>query len=179
MGFCLFGSVAIGARYALARGLAERVLIVDWDVHHGNGTQALVQDEPRIRFVSMHQSPWYPGTGDASEVGPHRTLVNLPMPPGLEPQRYVDELLRGVERATGHWSPDLVLVSSGFDSLRGDPLGGFTLDMAEVDLLTRALASRADAWCGGRIVSVLEGGYVPDRLGEASVVHMRALAGLP
>lgn len=178
MGFCLFGSVAIGARYALAASGAERVLIIDWDVHHGNGTEALVRDESRIRFVSMHQYPWYPGTGDASDVGPHRTLFNVPMAAGLAPQAYVDALLGGIDRATTRWTPDLVLISAGFDSLRGDPLGGFTLEMEHVDLLTREVASRAALWCGGRVVSVLEGGYDPTRLGEASVVHMRALAGL-
>ncbi|MBL8959790.1 MAG: histone deacetylase [Gemmatimonadetes bacterium] len=178
MGFCLFGSVAIGARYALSRPGVERVLIIDWDVHHGNGTEALVREESRIRFVSMHQYPWYPGTGEASEVGPHRTLFNVPMAPGLRPQAYVDALLGAIDRATTRWSPDLVLISAGFDSLRGDPLGGFTLEMEHVDLLTRAVVTRAAAWCGGRVVSALEGGYDPDRLGEASVVHMRALAGL-
>ena len=178
MGFCLFGSVAVGARYALSRQEVERVLIIDWDVHHGNGTEALVRDESRIRFVSMHQYPWYPGTGDASEVGPHRTLFNVPMAPGLAAQAYVDALLGAIDRATTRWSPDLVLISAGFDSLRGDPLGGFTLEMEHVDLLTRAVVSRAAQWCGGRVVSALEGGYDPARLGEASVVHMRALAGL-
>lgn len=178
MGFCLFGSVAIAAHYALARAMAERVLIVDWDVHHGNGTEALVRDEARIRFVSMHQYPWYPGTGEASEVGPHRTLFNVPMAPDLPPQRYVSALLAAIDRATAGWRPDLVLVSAGFDSLRGDPLGGFTLEMEHVDELTRAVVERAAAWCGGRVVSALEGGYNPERLGEAAVVHMRALAGL-
>ncbi len=177
MGFCLFGSVAIGAHYALGGALAQRVLIVDWDVHHGNGTQALVQGDPRIRFVSMHQYPWYPGTGDASEVGPHRTLFNVPMAPGLPAVQYTDALLGAIDRATTGWTPDLVLVSAGFDSLAGDPLGGFTLEMHDVDLLTREIGARADTWCGGRLVSALEGGYHPERLGEACVVHMRALAG--
>lgn len=176
MGFCLFGSVAVAARYALARGLADRVLIVDWDVHHGNGTQALVQDDPRIRFVSMHQYPWYPGTGDAADVGPHRSIFNVPMPPGRPPLVYVDALESAVDRATASWSPGLVLVSAGFDSLRGDPLGGFTLEMEHVDQLTRWLVQGAAAWCGGRVVSALEGGYDPARLGEASLVHLRALA---
>ncbi len=90
MGFCLFGNVAIGAHYARQRHGAERVLIVDWDVHHGNGTQALVEEERDIRFVSMHQWPWYPGTGAADDRGPHNSIWNLPMPPGLAPQVYVD-----------------------------------------------------------------------------------------
>jgi len=178
MGFCLFGNVAIAAHYARARHGADRVLIVDWDVHHGNGTQALVQDEPAIHFVSMHQWPWYPGTGAADDRGPHRSVWNVPMPHSRPPEEYVDALLRAVDAATTGFTPDLVLVSAGFDCLKGDPLGGFTLEMEHVDRLTREMTSRADQWCAGRVVSALEGGYAPERVAEASVVHMRALAGL-
>jgi acetoin utilization deacetylase AcuC-like enzyme len=175
MGFCLFGNVAIAARYARQRHGAGRVLIVDWDVHHGNGTQALVEQEPSIRFVSMHQWPWYPGTGAAHDRGPHRSIWNVPLPGGLPPDRYVDALTRAVDQATDQWVPDLVLVSAGFDSMRGDPLGGFTLELEHVELLTRQMVERAEAWCGGRLVSALEGGYDPDRLGAACVTHLRAL----
>ena len=175
MGFCIFGNVAIAARYARARHGVDRVLIVDWDVHHGNGTQALVENESDIRFVSMHQWPWYPGTGAAEDRGPHGTIWNLPMAPGLPAERYVNALLQAVDTATSNWAPDLVLVSAGFDSLAGDPLGGFTLEMPDIDRLTRELASRAQSWCSGRLVAVLEGGYVPERLGEASVVMMEGL----
>jgi acetoin utilization deacetylase AcuC-like enzyme len=175
MGFCLFGNVAIGARYARARHGVERVLIVDWDVHHGNGTQAMVEEEPNIHFVSMHQWPWYPGTGAAADRGPHDTVWNVPMPAGLEPERYVSAFLGAVDDATEGWTPDLVFISAGFDSLAGDPLGGFTLEMADVDRLTREMVSRAESWCAGRLVSVLEGGYVPERLGEACVTMMEGL----
>jgi acetoin utilization deacetylase AcuC-like enzyme len=175
MGFCLFGNVAIGAHYARASENAERVLIVDWDVHHGNGTQALVEHEPAIRFVSMHQWPWYPGTGAAEDRGPHRNVFNVPMPAGQPRSAYVDALTRAIDRASSGWTPDLVLISAGFDSLRGDPLGGFTLELEDVDALTRQLVSRAEGWCGGRVVSALEGGYAPDRLGAACVTHLRAL----
>jgi len=175
MGFCLFGHVAVGAHYARARHAAERVLIVDWDVHHGNGTQALVQDTRDIRFVSMHQWPWYPGTGAASDRGPHDNVRNVPMPAGQAPEAYVGAFLSAVDAATSGFTPDVVLVSAGFDSLAGDPLGGFTLEMDDVDRLTREMVSRAELWCGGRLVSSLEGGYDPERLGEACVVHMRAL----
>ncbi|HET7456271.1 MAG TPA: histone deacetylase [Gemmatimonadaceae bacterium] len=176
MGFCLFGNVAVAAHYARRRALADRVLIVDWDVHHGNGTQALVEHEPAIRFVSMHQWPWYPGTGAADDRGPHRSVWNVPMAAALAPQRYVDALERAIDAATaGGWTPDLVLVSAGFDSLAGDPLGGFTLELEHVRYLTRAVVERAEQWCGGRVVSALEGGYAPERLGEACVTHMRAL----
>ena len=176
MGFCFFGGVAIAAHYARARHGMSRVLIVDWDVHHGNGTQALVEQEPDIRFVSMHQWPWYPGTGAAEDRGPHQSVFNVPMPAACEPMVYVEALTRAIDRATTSWTPDLILLSAGFDSLRGDPLGGFTLELEHVDALTRQLVERASASCGGRLVSALEGGYNPARLGAACVTHLRGLA---
>jgi len=176
MGFCLFGNVAIAAHYALARPGCERVLIVDWDVHHGNGTQALVEHEPRIHFVSMHQWPWYPGTGAADDRGPLGTIFNVPMAAGLAPEAYVHALLQAVDAATTDFTPDLVLVSAGFDCLSGDPLGGFTLTDTEIGALTRALVSRATTWCDGRLVSALEGGYDPDAVAAAVMVHLAALA---
>jgi len=176
MGFCLFGNIAIAAHYARQQHNVDRVLIVDWDVHHGNGTQALVENSPDIHFVSMHQWPWYPGTGAAEDRGPHRTVWNVPMPAGLPPERYVSAFLRAVDDATHQWTPGLVLISAGFDSLAGDPLGGFTLEMPHVDQLTSEMVTRAQRWCAGRLVSALEGGYAPERLGEACVVMMEALA---
>ncbi|HUF30691.1 MAG TPA: histone deacetylase [Gemmatimonadaceae bacterium] len=175
MGFCLFGAIGVAAHYARSLHNAERVLIVDWDVHHGNGTQALVEHEPSIRFVSIHQWPWYPGTGASEDRGPHRSIWNVPMSAALDPERYVAALERAIDEATTGFVPDLILLSAGFDSLRGDPLGGFTLEMEHVDRMTRGLVERAAAWCGGRLVSALEGGYSPDRLAEACLVHMGAL----
>jgi acetoin utilization deacetylase AcuC-like enzyme len=175
MGFCLFGNVAIGAHYARQKHGAERVLIVDWDVHHGNGTQALVEQERNVRFVSMHQWPWYPGTGAADDRGPHGTIWNVPMPAGLAPRVYVDAFERAIESATADFVPDIVFISAGFDSLAGDPLGGFTLELEHVHELTRFVVERSDGWCAGRVVSALEGGYAPERLAAACVMHMRAL----
>jgi acetoin utilization deacetylase AcuC-like enzyme len=175
MGFCLFGNVALGAHYARVTHGAERVLIVDWDVHHGNGTQAIVEQTADIHFVSMHQWPWYPGTGAADDRGPHRNVWNVPLPGGLPRQRYVDAFLAAVDAAAVGFTPDIVLLSAGFDSMAGDPLGNFTLELDDFDTLTRELVSRAGQWCGGRLVSALEGGYVPDRLGAACVRHLRAL----
>jgi acetoin utilization deacetylase AcuC-like enzyme len=176
MGFCIFNNVAIAARVAQRELGIERVAIVDWDVHHGNGTQALVENEPDIHFVSMHQWPWYPGTGAAEDRGPHRTVWNIPKPAGLEREDYVSSLEQGIDAATKGFVPDLILVSAGFDSLAGDPLGGFTLEVDDFEALTRSLVARADSWCGGRLVSALEGGYAPDRLAQASVRHLAALA---
>ena len=175
MGFCLFGNIGVGARYARARHAAERVLIVDWDVHHGNGTQDLVQDDAGIRFVSMHQWPWYPGSGAADDRGPHNNVWNVPMSAAMAPSVYVEALTAAVDAATLDWTPDIVLLSAGFDCLAGDPLGGFTFEMEHIDALTRMLVARANDWCDGRLVSALEGGYDPARLGDACVAHLRAL----
>ncbi|MEO8945002.1 MAG: histone deacetylase [Gemmatimonadaceae bacterium] len=179
MGFCIFGNVALGARYARKVKGVDRVLIVDWDVHHGNGTQALVQDDPAIRFMSMHQWPFYPGTGAASDRGPHGNVLNIPMAAALDPKEYVEAFEQSLDRIIDGFQPGLILVSAGFDCLAGDSIGGFTLEMEHVDRLTRFVTSRADAACGGRLVSVMEGGYTPGRLGDAVVTHVRALAGLP
>ena len=176
MGFCLFGNVAIAAHYARQRHGAERMLIIDWDVHHGNGTQALVEHERDIRFISMHQWPWYPGTGAAADRGPHQNVWNVPMRASLPAGEYLGALRAAIDAATRGFTPDLLLISAGFDSLRGDPLGGFTLEPEDLAAFTTELVERAKGWCGGRVVSAMEGGYAPDRLGAACVAHMRALA---
>lgn len=175
MGFCLFGNVALAAHYALQHHGAGRVLVLDWDVHHGNGTQALVQDEPRIHLVSMHQWPWYPGSGAAEDRGPHDTVWNVPLPADLPPDRYEAAWNEAVDGASDGFVPDLVLLSAGFDCLAGDPLGGFTLEMEHIDRMTRRLVELAEGWCRGRLVSALEGGYAPDRVAAACMVHMRAM----
>ena len=174
MGFCLFGNVAIAAHAARRAGV-DRVLIIDWDVHHGNGTQALVEHDPAIRFVSMHQWPWYPGSGAAEDRGPRGSVWNVPMAGGLAPDRYREALLGAVDAATDGWRPELVLLSAGFDCLAGDPLGGFTLEVEDIRALTREVVTRAEGWCGGRVVSALEGGYAPDRVAQAVVAHLTAL----
>jgi len=172
MGFCIVNHVAVAASEARVRG-AERVLIVDWDVHHGNGTQAMVEHEPRTHFVSLHQWPWYPGTGAATERGVGNCF-NLPMPPGLPPATYVESLWRGVERATTGWQPDIVLISAGYDAMRGDPLGGFTLEPDHYATWTERLRERFPAV---PIVALMEGGYAPSRLADGVVATVNALAG--
>ena len=123
----------------------------------------------------MHQWPWYPGTGAAEDRGPHRTVWNVPMRANLPRQTYVDALRTAVDAATTGFVPDLVLISAGFDSMAGDPLGAFTLEYEDFETLTRFLVDRATNWCGGRVVSALEGGYAPERLGIACVRHMKEL----
>ena len=171
MGFCLINNIVVVARHAHAAG-RERVLIVDWDVHHGNGTQALVERDPTIRFVSLHQHPWYPGTGLASELGVGN-VFNVPRPPDLPPQRYVDDLWAAVSTATTNWTPDVVLLSAGFDAMHGDPLGGFTLEPPHYAELTHRLRERLPR---APIVGLSEGGYIPSRLAEGTAAHLAALA---
>jgi len=171
MGFCLINNVVVAARAALEERGAARVLIVDWDVHHGNGTQALVAGEPRIRYVSLHQWPLYPGTGRAEERGGRAgNIFNVPRPPGLPRERYVADLDDAVRAATDGWRPDLLLISAGFDALAGDPLAGFTLEPEDY-------ATWVTRWrkIGAPIASVLEGGYVPRRLQQAVAAHLLAL----
>ena len=171
MGFCVINHVAVAAAVARRCG-RERVLIVDWDVHHGNGTQALVEHEPKTRFVSMHQWPWYPGTGAANERGV-RNCFNLPMAPNLPPTAYVETLWRGIELATTNWSPDVVLVSAGYDAMLGDPLGGFTLEPEHFAIWVRRMRER---FADTPIVGLMEGGYAPARLAAGVVATVGALA---
>ncbi len=170
MGFCLINNVVVAARFALEDLAAERVLIVDWDVHHGNGTQSLVERDPRIRFVSLHQSPLYPGTGREDERGVGN-IFNVPRPPGLPRETYVADLNAAVGRATDGWQPNLILISAGFDAMAGDPLAGFTLE-------PDAYATWVREWrkMDVPIGAVLEGGYVPERIRLAAGATVRALA---
>src|SRR3989454_6506367 len=140
MGFCLINNAVVAARHAQQLGKAQ-VLIVDWDVHHGNGTQALVERDASLRYVSMHQYPWYPGTGAEDERGVGN-VFNVPRPPGLPRQVYARDLLAAVDAALEGWPPDLLLVSAGFDSLNGDPLGGFTLEPEDMARWTALLRER-------------------------------------
>jgi acetoin utilization deacetylase AcuC-like enzyme len=170
MGFCLVNNVVVAAYAALAAG-RERVLIVDWDVHHGNGTQALVDTDPRIRFVSLHQHPWYPGTGLASERGVGN-IFNVPRGAGRPPDWYVEDLWEAIAAATRDWRPDIIFISAGFDAMLGDPLGGFTLEPVHYAELTRRLR---ETLRDQPIVGLMEGGYIPARLAEGAAAHCRAL----
>jgi len=170
MGFCLVGNAVLGARRFRALG-RTRVLIVDWDVHHGNGTQALVEHDETVRFVSLHQSPWWPFTGAASERGVGN-VFNVPMPPGLAPGEYVRKLWRVIEEATTDWTPDAIVISAGFDAMAGDPLGGFTLEPRHYRILTERLRERMP---GAPILGTLEGGYVPGRLAKGAAAFVAAL----
>lgn len=170
MGFCLLNNVVVAAREAQEEAGAERVLIVDWDVHHGNGTQDLVEEDPSIRYVSLHQYPYYPGTGSAEERGVGN-IFNVPMRAGRDPEEYVEALEDAIASALEDWEPDLILVSAGFDAAAGDPLAGFTLRPEHYSRLTGGLKQQ-----GVPIAGVLEGGYSLEELTAGVEAFLENLA---
>jgi acetoin utilization deacetylase AcuC-like enzyme len=178
MGFCLFNHVAIAARAALDKHGLDRVLIVDWDVHHGNGTQDAFYRDGRVGFLSIHRWPFYPGTGTADETGSGDGLgniVNLPIEFGTSRDRYLATFARSLERLVERIKPQLVLVSAGYDSHRDDPIGSLGLEVEDFETLTRAVIDAAAAHAGGRLVTLLEGGYNPPVLAACVETHLRTL----
>ena len=181
MGFCLLNNIAIGARYAQRKHGIERVLIVDWDVHHGNGTQDIFYSDPSVFFFSTHQWPFYPGTGRADETGdgPGKgTTMNFPFPAGSGRKEIFGAVESALIPAARKFRPDLVMISAGFDSRIDDLLGQFTLTDNDFKDLTRAVMEMADQHAGGRVVSVLEGGYNLRGLAFAATAHVETLSGL-
>ena len=177
MGFCLFNSIAIGARYAQRTYGISRVLIADWDVHHGNGTQDIFYEDPSVFFFSTHQSPWYPGTGAARESGSgagRGTTMNCPFEAGSGRAEILGAFESKLIPAMATFQPELVMISAGFDSRIGDPLGGFRLTDNDFAGLTKLLVAVADQYSNGRVVSVLEGGYSLPGLESAVRAHVEA-----
>lgn len=179
MGFCLFNNVAIAAYHAISSGV-ERVAIVDWDVHHGNGTQHTFDNDPRVLFASLHHWGIYPGTGDENEKGgpdAEGTTINFPLPPMAGDERYLrlfkDELLPKLS----DFKPGILLISAGFDAHEKDPLGGMAVTDAGFGSMTDLLSGFSEEFCSGRIVSFLEGGYNLETLGNTVAVHIKRLKG--
>ena len=166
MGFCLFNNVAIAARY-----LKKKVLILDWDVHHGNGTQDTFWDDPSVFYLSFHRWPFYPGTGRASDRGKHDNIRNRPFDGGISSAEYIRDFRRTVKECFGSFQPEFVILSSGFDAYIEDPVGGLGLEPADFGTLTRIVREQTEA----PIVSVLEGGYSLTGLGPCAEEHLRAL----
>lgn len=178
MGFCLFNNIAIGARHAMAKHGIGKVLIADWDVHHGNGTQDIFYEDERVLFFDCHQHPWYPGTGAASETGSGKGLgytINCPFPAGSGRAEILGAFEGKLIEAANKFKPELVMLSAGFDSRIGDPLGNFTLTDEDYMDLTRVMMGIAREHAGGRLVSVLEGGYNLRGLMKATTAHVETL----
>jgi acetoin utilization deacetylase AcuC-like enzyme len=180
MGFCLFANAAIAARHAQAPreqggwGVG-RVAVVDFDVHHGNGTQAIFWDAPGLFYASSHQFPCYPGTGSAEERGAAGNIVNAPLPPGSGSAAFRAAWSDIILPALDHFAPALLIVSAGFDAHKVDPLAQLRLEVADFAWLTERLVELANRHCGGRVVSLLEGGYDLDALAASAAAHVRAL----
>ena len=174
MGFCLFNNIAVGALHALAAHGLERVAIVDFDVHHGNGTQAIFEQDPRVLFASSHQLPLYPGTGTRDETG-DGNVVNAPLPPDAGSAEFRAAWSQRLLPAVAAFKPQLLMISAGFDAHRLDPLAQLQLETADFAWVTAELVALARRYCGGRIVSTLEGGYDLTALAGSSKAHVRAL----
>ena len=179
MGFCIYNNVAVAARALQRRHGIERVLIVDWDVHHGNGTQHTFEDDPTVLFFSVHQMPLYPGTGAAAETGNgagRGTTINRPLPPGAGDDAFLEVLSGDLSAAADAFRPEFVLVSAGFDAHEADPLGGLRVTTDAYAEASRIVRGIADRHAGGRMVSTLEGGYDLSALAGSVSAHLRVLA---
>lgn len=179
MGFCLFNSVAITARYLQRHHGLKRILIVDWDVHHGNGTQDAFYDDPSVLFFSIHQYPFYPGTGSAAETGEGAGTgytLNAPMAAGGRDDDYVRVFEQTLAPRVLAFKPDFILISAGFDAHHEDPMAGMNLTEAGYTRLTGIVRSWGADLCGGRLLSLLEGGYDLSALGRSVESHLTALA---
>jgi acetoin utilization deacetylase AcuC-like enzyme len=178
MGFCLFNNVAVAARALTAEAGIERVAIVDWDVHHGNGTQHIFESDADVFYFSVHQSPLYPGTGARSETGRgagEGTTLNVPLAPGAGDDAFLGALRDELAPAMERFRPQFLIVSAGFDAHRRDPLAGLEVSTQAYAEATRIVGALADRWASGRLVSVLEGGYDLDALAESVVTHLATL----
>lgn len=180
MGFCLFNNIAIAARHAQRQHSLERILIVDWDVHHGNGTQNIFYEDGQVVFYSIHRFPFYPGTGGQDETGNGNGLgatFNVPVAFGTSRDDYTAAFEATLEKAAEHARPELVLISAGFDAHRLDPIGSLGLETEDFGRLTELVMQTAHTHCEGRIVSLLEGGYHPQALAGSVRLHLETLAG--
>ena len=178
MGFCLFNNVALAARYAQQCGLAKKALIIDWDVHHGNGTQHIFYYDDTVFYLSLHQYPFYPGTGRVDEIGSAKGrgyTMNIPLSAGADDTVYIRKLEEALEQIASRFEPDLVLISAGFDAHIDDPLGGMRVTDSGFYKMTEMAAHFAQKYSNGRVISLLEGGYNLDALALSVYRHVSCL----
>ncbi|MFI5252399.1 MAG: histone deacetylase [Bacteroidota bacterium] len=181
MGFCLFNNVAVGARYAQERHGVGKIAIVDWDVHHGNGTQDIFYSDPTVLYISTHQYPYYPGSGSRSERGEGKGegfTLNIPMRSGSGEAEYMTAFQQEIIPAIDNFHPELLFISAGFDAHRDDPLANINLTEESYKKMTKMLMESADKHCQGKIISVLEGGYNLHSLSKSVEGHVRVLGGM-
>lgn len=175
MGFCIFNQAAIAAVHAVQKHGLERVAVVDFDVHHGNGTQAAFYARPELFYASSHQSPLYPGTGSRTETGVAHNIVNVPLPPGCGSALFRERIEAEMLPQLRAFRPDFIIISAGFDAHKLDPLAGMSLEDDDFRWVTEKLMEIADQECSGRVVSILEGGYSGEGLAGGTAAHVRAL----
>jgi acetoin utilization deacetylase AcuC-like enzyme len=178
MGFCFFNLAAVAARHAQAAHGAERIAIVDFDVHHGNGTQQIFWSDPTVLYASTHQMPFYPGTGAVSERGEHNTIVNAPLPEGASSKAFRETMESKILPRVDSFAPDLIVISAGFDAHRFDPIGGLHLEVADFTWITNKLMEIAQRRANNRVVSILEGGYDLVALARCVSAHVQTLMGV-
>ena len=174
MGFCIYNNVAVGAHYLLEKYKFNKVAIIDFDVHHGNGTQDIFYDNEKVLYISTHQYPYYPGTGAEKEKGKYNNIFNIPLPAGTTSEEYLNAY-EFVLKKIKEFKPEFILLSAGFDAHKDDPLAQFQLTSKDFYNLTKRTLNLAKLYCGGKVVSILEGGYDLNALQESTEMHVNAL----
>ena len=175
MGFCIYNNVAVGAHYLLEKYKLNKIAIIDFDVHHGNGTQNIFYENEKVLYVSTHQYPYYPGSGTEQEKGKYNNILNIPLPAGTDSEQYLNAYEFVLKKLT-EFKPQFILFSAGFDAHKDDPLAQFQLQSKDFYDLTKRTMSLAKLYCGGKVVSILEGGYDLNALKESTEMHINALA---
>ena len=174
MGFCVYNNIAVGAYYLLEKYKLKKVAIIDFDVHHGNGTQDIFYDNPNVFYISTHQYPFYPGTGSENEKGQYNNILNIPLPSGTNSEEYLNALETVLKRLKD-FDPDFILLSAGFDAHKHDPIGQFNLESNDFYTITKRVLEISRLCCEGKVVSILEGGYDLNALKESTEMHVNAL----
>ena len=174
MGFCIYNNVAVGANYLIDKYKFNKIAIIDFDVHHGNGTQDIFYDNEKVLYISTHQFPYYPGSGTEQERGKHNNIFNVPLPAGTTSEEYLNAY-EYVLKKISDFKPEFILLSAGFDGHKNDPLAQFQLESKDFYEITRRTLELSKLYCGGKVVSILEGGYDLLALQESTEMHVRAL----